>query len=69
MRGSWRIRLVHFQDGRFSPGGYVHLACRKAYFETHEILDQILHFSSDLSDDDRRELARAYAEDQRPADV
>ncbi|MBV8209506.1 MAG: hypothetical protein JO133_05525 [Burkholderiaceae bacterium] len=69
VRGSWRIRLVHFQDGRFSPGGYVHLACRKAYFETHEILDQILHFSSDLSDDDRRELARAYAEDQRPADV
>lgn len=62
-RGSWRIRLVLYEGGRFSPGGYVHLACRKAYFETNEVLEQILHFSPDLSDDEREELERAYLAD------
>jgi len=61
VRGSWRIRLVFFEEGgRFSPGGYVHLACRKDYFEDNEVLDQILHFSPTLSDDEREELRRAY---------
>jgi hypothetical protein len=58
-RGSWRIRLVFYEEGRFSPGGYVHLACRKAYFETDEVLDQMVHFNPDLSDDEREDLKRA----------
>ena len=58
-RGAWRIRLVFNQDGRFSPGGFVHLDCRVAYFETDGILDHVLHFSPDLSDAERAELARA----------
>jgi len=62
-RGSWRIRLVFFEGGRFSPGGYVHLACRKAYFETSEVLEQILHFSPQLSDEERQQLRRAYVDD------
>jgi hypothetical protein len=62
-RGSWRIRLVFFEEGRFSPGGFVHLDCRKAYFDT-DILDQVLHFRSALSDGEREELRRAFATDQ-----
>jgi len=62
-RGSWRIRLVFFEGARFSPGGYVHLACRKAYFEGSEVLEQILHFSPDLRGEERRELERAYVGD------
>lgn len=58
-RGSWRIRLVFYEEGRFSPGGFVHLECRKAYFETDDVLDQVLHFSSALSDDEREALRRA----------
>ena len=58
-RGSWRVRLVFYNDGRFAPGGFVHLDCRKAYFETGDISDQVLHFSSDLSDAEREELRRA----------
>ena len=58
-RGSWRIRLVFYEEGRFAPGGFVHLDCRKAYFETNDVLDQVLHFSSDLSDGEREELKRA----------
>ena len=58
-RGSWRIRLVFYEEGRFVPGGFVHLDCRKAYFETDGVLDRMLHFSPDLSDVDRQELAQA----------
>ena len=63
LRGSWRIRLVFYEEGRFFPAGYVHLACRKAYFETDAVLDQVLHFSPHLSDDEREELRRAYQTD------
>jgi hypothetical protein len=58
-RGSWRIRLVFFEEGRFAPGGFVHLDCRKAYFETDDVLDRLLHFSRDLSADEREQLTRA----------
>jgi hypothetical protein len=58
-RGTWRIRLVFYAEGRFSSGGFVHLDCRKAYFETDDVLDQLLHFSSDLSESEREELTRA----------
>jgi hypothetical protein len=37
----------------------VHLACRWAYFETGDILGPLLHFSPDLSDEERAELVRA----------
>jgi hypothetical protein len=60
-RGSWRIRLVFYEEGRFSPGGYVHLGCRQAYFETDELRDQVLHFSPALSSEEREELRHALA--------
>jgi hypothetical protein len=59
-KGGWRIRLVFFEEGRFSPGGYIHLDCRKDYFEGHDVLAPLLHFSPDLGDDERAELSRAF---------
>jgi hypothetical protein len=61
-RGTWRIRLVFYGEGQFSQGGFVHLDCRKAYFETADILDQLLHFSPALTDGEREELKRALYE-------
>ena len=61
VRGSWRIRLAFFEEGRFSPGGYVHLDCRKAYFETDDILDRLLQFSPALDDEARAALRQALA--------
>jgi hypothetical protein len=58
-RGSWRIRLVFYEEGRFSPGGYVHLGCCQAYFETDELRDQVLHFSPALNSEEREELQKA----------
>jgi hypothetical protein len=59
-RGSWRIRLVFYEEGRFSPGGFVHLDCRLAYFETDDILDHTLNFSPELGARQREELIRAW---------
>jgi hypothetical protein len=39
----------------------VHLDCRKGYFETEDILDHVLHFSTELSEVERAELRRAFA--------
>jgi hypothetical protein len=60
-RGSWRIRLVFYEEGRFAPGGFVHLDCLRAYFETDDVLEQVLHFSPDLSDGEREALRHACA--------
>ena len=63
-KGAFRIRLVYFEDGRFSPGGSVHLGCRREYFETGDVLAALLLFSPALADPERAELTRACAEDQ-----
>lgn len=65
-RGSWRIRIVFYEEGRFAPGGFVHLGCRRDYFETDDVLEQLLHFSPALTDDEREELKRAFAAASRP---
>jgi Poly(ADP-ribose) polymerase and DNA-Ligase Zn-finger region len=59
-RGAWRIRIAHYEEGRFFPGGFLHLSCRKPYFEDHDVLDQLLHFSPDLSENEREDLKRMY---------
>lgn len=58
-RGTWRIRLVFYEEGQFSPAGFVHLDCREKYFETSDVLEAVLHFSPDLGDAERAELSRA----------
>lgn len=58
-KGAWRIRLVFQEEGQFSPGGFIHLACRGTYFETPDIAEPVLHFSPALSDADRAELTEA----------
>ena len=65
-KGCWRIRLVYFEDGRFSPGGSVHLGCRREYFETGDVLAALLLFSPALAESDRAELTRACAEGPAP---
>jgi len=59
-RGAWRIRLVFHEEGNFAGGGFVHLHCRRAYFEADDILEQVLHFSRGLGADERAALAREF---------
>jgi hypothetical protein len=60
-RGRWRIRLVFYEEGQFAASGFVHLECRKDYFETDDILEPLLHFSPGLTAAERAELAQACA--------
>lgn len=59
-RGTWRIRLAFFEEGRFSPGGFVHIACHPAYFGGHDVLEPLLHFSPDFEGNEQEDLKRAY---------
>ena len=60
-RGAWRIRLVYYEEGQFSPSGFIHLACAKDYFGTADIIEHLLHFSPTLGDAEREELRRSIA--------
>jgi hypothetical protein len=57
-KGAWRVRLVFHEEGTFSPGGFIHLACRQPYFETGDIVDTVLHFSASLEDAEREALKK-----------
>jgi hypothetical protein len=58
---SWRIAIVFFEEYRFSPGGYIHAACARPYFETTSVLDRIAHFSPSLDADALADIERAMA--------
>jgi hypothetical protein len=61
-KGTWRIRLVFWEEGRFVPSGFVHLGCREEHFETKDVLERLFFFSPDLDDEARADLARACDE-------
>jgi hypothetical protein len=60
-KDTWRIALVFYEDGRFSPSGYVHAGCAASYLETVDILPRVRHFSPDLTEADIAALATALA--------
>lgn len=62
-RGAWRVALVYYEDGRFSPSGFVHLRCVPAYLETADIVDRLRHFSPALTADDLRQIAAELSGD------
>jgi len=57
-KDDWRIALVYYEDGRFSPSGFVHVPCAGAYFETTDIMDRVQHFSPLLSGEDLQEIQK-----------
>ena len=63
-KGAWRVRLVFHEEGVFSPGGFIHLACRQPYFETDDIVDAVMHFSAALEEADRAALEQELAASQ-----
>lgn len=51
-KDTWRISLLYYEDGRFSPSGFVHAACAPAYFESSEFVRRLRHFTPSLTDAD-----------------
>ena len=52
---------MYYDEGQFSPSGFIHLACAGSYFETADIGEPLLHFSPSLSDAEKQELRSALA--------
>jgi len=63
-KDTWRLALTFYDDveGRFSPGGFLHLGCAGAYFGTRDLLDRVRHFTPGLAQEDAEEIGRAFAE-------
>jgi hypothetical protein len=56
-KGAWRIALVFWEDGRFSPAGSLHVPCAAGYFETtDDVVARITRFSPGLSAADTQEI-------------
>lgn len=62
-KGALRIALIYYdeEEGRFSPGGFLHPKCAKAYFGTTDVIDRVRHFSPELEPADLDELRAALA--------
>ena len=51
-KDTWRISLLYYEDGRFSPSGFVHASCAAAYFESTAFVRRLRHFTPALTDAD-----------------
>lgn len=60
-KDAWRISLVFYEEGRFVPAGFVHLACAASYFETSELMSRVKHFSPALTEAEAAEIGAALA--------
>lgn len=55
-KGAWRIALMFWEDGRFTPSGFIHVPCAAAYFETADVMGRLTHFTPELSEADLAEI-------------
>ncbi len=60
-KDAWRVALLYYEDGRFSPSGFVHVSCVPAYVETTDVMARIKHFSPALTAADLAEIQSALA--------
>jgi hypothetical protein len=47
-RDTWRIALAYYDEGRFAPSGFIHVACAGEYLETTDVMPRIRHFAPEL---------------------
>ena len=66
-KGAWRIPLVFWEEGRFSPAGFVHLPCAGAYFETSDVVARLARFSPGLTEADLQEIRAELLKPSPPA--
>ena len=55
-KGSWRLALQMFEEGRMQPIGTIHVQCTEAYFGTKDILDRIERLTNGLTPADLAEI-------------
>lgn len=55
-KGEWRLALEYYEDGRFSPSGFIHARCAASYLETTEVAERVKHFTPSLGEADLAEI-------------
>ena len=55
-KDAWRIGLLYYEDGRFTPSGFIHTRGASSYFETMDVMTRVKHFSTALSSSDLAEI-------------
>jgi hypothetical protein len=55
-KGAWRIALVFWEEGRFSPAGSIHVACAGGYFGTNDVAARLARFSPGLTGAELQEI-------------
>jgi hypothetical protein len=63
-KDAWRIALVFWEEGRFSPAGFLHVPCASGYFGTSDVLPRLRRFAPGLT---QAELAEIQAELLKPS--
>ena len=66
-KGAWRVALTFYEDGRFSPAGFLHVPCARPYFETADIVPRLRRFAPKLTDADVAEIEAELAKPAPPA--
>jgi ribosomal protein L37AE/L43A len=57
-KGAWRISLMYYEDGRFTPSGYIHVKCARPHLETIEVIPRLKHFSPAITEGDLVEVQK-----------
>lgn len=57
-KGSWRLALQLFEEGRMQPIGTIHVECAEAYFGTNDILDRVQRLTEGLKRGELSEIER-----------
>lgn len=65
-KGSWRLALHVFEDGRFSPMGTLHVTCAPAYFGTRDLAERIRTLTPDLDAASLAEIEQQLAQAAAP---
>jgi hypothetical protein len=63
-KDTWRIALSYYDEGRFAPSGFIHVACAPGYLETTDaesVVERIRHFSPELTDNDASEIIKSLS--------
>ena len=58
-KDSWRIRLVYFEEERFTPSGFLHAGCAVEYLGTAEFRQRLARFGPALSAEEQAEFTAA----------
>ena len=65
-KGELRIALEIWEDGRFTPMGFLHARCGSGYFETRDFFERLQHLTPDFDPADTAQWESEIAKEPPP---